>query len=81
MTVCVFLLTINTKIVAIQKILRGINFVKFTKIFSSVDPVSGYSCLVSPRSAWELQQKKSVPQRIPVKITTKNTTKKKLEGN
>ena len=67
-----------------KKILRGTNFVKITKIFSSVDPESGHSCLVfvqyprdSPRtarSAWELQ-KKSVPQRIPVKIT-KNYPKK-----
>ena len=39
--------TINTKIFAIQqKILRGINFVKTTKIFSSVDRESGHSCLV-----------------------------------
>ena len=65
-----------------KKILRGINFVKITKIFSSVDPESGHSCLVfvqyprdSPRSAWELQ-KKSVPQRIPVKITKKITQTK-----
>ena len=47
-----------------KKILRGINFVKITKIFSSVNPESGHSCLVfvqyprdSPRSAWELQNK------------------------
>ena len=60
-----------------KKNLRGIDFVKITKIFFSVDPESGHSCLVfvpyprdSPRSAWELQ-KKSVPQRIPVKITKK----------
>ena len=60
-----------------KKILRGIHFVKLQKIFSSVDPESGHSCLVhvqylcdSPRSAWELQEK-SVPQRIPVKITKK----------
>ena len=36
----------------------------------------------SPRSAWELQQKKSALQRIPVKITKKNSKKKKSrEGN
>ena len=66
-----------------KKILRGINFVKITKkIFSSVDPESGHSCLAfvqyprdSPRSAWGLQ-KKSVPQRIPVKITKQNYKKK-----
>ena len=38
--------TINTKSFAIKKILRGINFVKITKIFSSVDPESGHSCWV-----------------------------------
>ena len=75
--------TINTKMFAIQKkILRGISFVEITKIFSSVDPESGHSCLVfvqyprdSPRSAWELQ-KKSVPQRIPVKFYKKKYKEK-----
>ena len=64
-----------------KKLLRGINFVKITKIFF---PESGHSCLVfvqyprdSPRSAWELQ-KKSVPQRIPIKIAKKY--KQKPEG-
>ena len=54
----------------------------YKKIFLSVDPESGHSCLVfvqyprdSPRSAWELQ-KKSAPQRIPVKITKKKYKKK-----
>ena len=56
--------TINTKMFAIQKILREIAFVKITKNISSVDPESGHSYLIfvqyphdSPRSAWELQKK------------------------
>ena len=55
-----------------KKILRGINFAKITKIFSSVDPESGHSCLVfvqyprdSPRSAWELQQKNRYRNEFP----------------
>ena len=74
--------TINTKSIAKQKIMRGINFVRITKIFSSVDTESGHSCLVfvqyphdSPRSAWELQKKigaatnsrKNYPKKIQKK--------------
>ena len=64
--------TINTKIFAIQKkILRGINFVKITKIFSSPRG--------SPRSAWELQ-KKSVAATNSRKNYKKNKKKKKKPG-
>ena len=69
-----------------KNILRGIHFVKITKIFSSVDPESGHSCLVFVAISTRLPEermgvtKKSVPQRIPVKITKKKYPKKTGRG-
>ena len=77
-----FLFNINTKFFAIQKILQGINFVKITKnIFRPPTPKetkkTPHRCgdvgwfwllLFLTKNRW--------PQRIPVKITKKNTKKK-----
>ena len=68
-----FPITINTNIFAIQKkSCEAFNFVKITKIISSVDSESGHSCLVfvqyprdSQRSAWELQKKISGRNKFP----------------
>ena len=64
--------TINTKMFAKKKFLRGINFVKSTKLFSSPRD--------SPRSAWELQ-KKSVAATNSRKNYKKKITNKKPGGN